>query len=93
LEMLKIAKGYYSLSPDEHLIFINVIVGFACKILYKITFNIEWYSVIMIFLQFFSMSFILYVLFKNRSKKLLIILVSITFFYLIINHYCPTKLK
>jgi len=54
LAMLVISSGIYSGSPDEHLIFMNVLIGFFLKFLYQKTTNIEWYSIFFILMNIIS---------------------------------------
>ena len=57
LAMQFIANGYFTGTPDFHLVFINVIIGHFLSFLYTHFLGVEWYSLLMIalvLLSFFS---------------------------------------
>lgn len=81
--MAIIAMGGVTGSPDEHLIFINTLYGHVLKLLYETTTTIDWYSFVMIGLQFLAVSTIFYYLIRDKVAKPIILMVCFYFFYLI----------
>lgn len=67
--MCMIANGIYSGNPDEHLVFINVIIGYILKFLYSKFNIIEWYTLFLSFVQIISFTTILYVVCTNIKKN------------------------
>lgn len=56
--MALIASGAYSGSPDNHLVFINMLYGSFLKALYFILPNYEWYTLCFIGINIFSITLI-----------------------------------
>ncbi|NMH29517.1 glycosyltransferase family protein [Flavobacterium silvaticum] len=54
--MALIAKGYFTGSPEEHLVFINTVWGYLLKFLYQTFPKWEWYSLLLTGVQFFSIA-------------------------------------
>ncbi|RYZ86926.1 MAG: hypothetical protein EOO68_28280, partial [Moraxellaceae bacterium] len=50
--MALIANGYFTGTPDEHLVFINTILGHLLKNCYQTVPAVEWYSVLLVGTQF-----------------------------------------
>jgi hypothetical protein len=65
--MQQIAQGSLSGKPDDHLVFINIIIGFILKYFYQINSHFYWYSSMMVLFQFCSFLVILFYL--NSIKK------------------------
>jgi len=78
-----IANGGITGFPDEHLIFINSSYGFILKRLYQITNKVDWYSVVLIGLQFVAIITIYFLMFKNKVVIPVILLLTFYFVYLI----------
>ena len=87
--MEMIGCGAYG-SPDYHLIYINVIIGFVISSLYSAIHSIPWYALMHILMAVFSLSVIMYVFF-NRNNRLVKILVVIVVF--IISYEAYTKIQ
>ncbi|WP_375438109.1 hypothetical protein [uncultured Hymenobacter sp.] len=69
--MLLIASGSYGGAPEAHLVFINYIYGLGLKLLYSITAEIEWYTLVFLLLHTISLSIILFVIIKGKAAKYL----------------------
>jgi hypothetical protein len=70
--MCAIANGRYIGSPDEHLVFVNVLVGYLLKYLYQNINNIEWYTVFFAFVQIISFSSLLFALYKDERISIVL---------------------
>ncbi len=69
VSMMMISSGYYG-SPDEHLVFINVIVGQLLVSLYNSSPEVEWYAVYHFLCLFISLwSLLVFFLHKVFDKK------------------------
>ena len=69
--MLLFASGQYTGTPEFRLVFINSIWGLMLKILYSLTNTIEWYSLLFAICHVFSLSIILWSVFKKRVNYLI----------------------
>lgn len=78
-----IANGGITGFPDEHLIFINSVYGFILKSLYQIMNKVDWYSFVLIGLQFIGVLTIYFWMFKNKVAIPIILLLTVYFIYLI----------
>lgn len=78
-----ISNGGITGFPDEHLIFINSVYGFILKSLYQITNTVDWYSLVLIGLQFVAILTIYFLMFKNKVVIPIILLLTVYFVYLI----------
>ncbi len=63
--MNMIASGFFTGSPNEYLVLMNVFIGQILKVLYHITDEVNWYTVFLYSVQYFSSSFILYTALKQ----------------------------
>lgn len=63
--MTYIVAGMASGTPDAHLIFSNVIIGWVLKTLFTLTLKINWYSVYIILSEIASATVILYLLVRR----------------------------
>ena len=72
-----IAKGLFASKPDEHLLFINVCLGYVFKFLYSVCNSINWYGLSFILIGLASTYTLLFVLKKyiNYYYSLLISLI------------------
>jgi hypothetical protein len=68
--MAMIANGSYTGSPDFHLVYINVLYGWALTLLYGLTTSVEWYTLSFAVLQILSMSVLSYCVLTmdNRAR-------------------------
>lgn len=66
--MAMIANGTYSGTPDCHLVYINVIYGYALTLLYGLTTAVEWYTLSFAVLQILSMSVIAYCVLSKENR-------------------------
>ncbi len=74
--MCMIANGVYGGSPDYHLVFINALLGFILKSLYLVTRCVEWYTLMLAFIQIVSISTIVHlVISKEHLEKWMKVLV------------------
>jgi len=64
--MMRIASGELLGEPNEHLIFINVIIGHFLKYMYTILPQWNWYVILFYACHFFSMVAVLYVFLRNQ---------------------------
>ncbi|HBK82495.1 MAG TPA: hypothetical protein DDZ41_02685, partial [Flavobacterium sp.] len=74
--MQSIASGTYTGTPDEHLVFINVILGFFLKFLYTNTQFINWYIVVLVGLQFISL-YVIFLYLKLKNVNFFIVVTSL----------------
>lgn len=93
LAMALIAKGYFSGSPDFHLVFINSLIGKLLVFLYSLNPIINWYACLLVFFQLISVFTINYCLLKlDKNKFLLVTAILFPTAYFIINlqftHVC-----
>ena len=65
--MTMFVSGAYG-TPDPHMIYTNVIIGWILSTLYRICHGINWYGLLQIFFVFLSMSALTYV-FLNRKNR------------------------
>lgn len=63
--MAFIANGYFTGAPSQYLIFINVILGYVLKWGYELFPSVEWYSLLLVGVQFLSLT-TLTILFQKR---------------------------
>lgn len=89
--MKMIASGSYSAiqSPNEHLIFINILYGYILKFLYNIKQNLPWYDICFLFNTAISVITISYSLLRlsNGKKRTLIFTVLSLIFPIFFNLY------
>lgn len=71
--MCWIASGFYSGTPDPHLVFINYIFGLMISSLYKLNPNIEWYTILLYLIHVISVTVIVKVITETKKSKILII--------------------
>jgi len=64
--MMMTSSGIMTGAPEEHLIFINIILGKILKFLYTQTTGINWYSLFLYFTHFASSVTLLYCLMKRE---------------------------
>lgn len=57
IAMLTIVSGSYSSTPDFHIIFMNVWIGYCLSFLYNFYKGIEWYTLFFLVLHIFSFAF------------------------------------
>jgi hypothetical protein len=66
--MLLIASGAYTGNPDHHLIFINVIIGGFLSALYKISTQVEFYTLFLLAMHVYATS-VIFMHLKNLALK------------------------
>ena len=67
--MALIASGQYSGTPDAHLIFSNVIYGYALNALYTVFPNIEWYTVVQVISNIVATSLLSKIILDSQHKR------------------------
>ncbi len=67
--MALIASGKYGGAPDNHLVFINMIYGTFLNIFYYLFPSIEWYTIMIIFLNLLSTSLISWRIVESHQSK------------------------
>ncbi|MGV3697922.1 hypothetical protein [Flavobacterium sp.] len=80
----KIASGYFTGTPDVHLVFINVIIGYLLKPLYLFNNTVYWYSFLMLGLQALSLGAILKIELRKHYSVLYYVALLLLFQYVII---------
>jgi len=86
IAMKRIASGYFTGSPDEHLIFINVALGWAFKVLYHAKPATQWYSWFFVFGLALVNSVFTFLIFRKQARHIglsIIGLLAIGFLYLL----------
>jgi hypothetical protein len=79
--MLLISSGSLYGSPDEHLVFINILFGFVLKVMYSIVPKIECYTYLFLTLHAISFSIILhYVITRQLQTLSKTIMIGLVFF-------------
>ncbi len=63
-----ISRGGFSVKPDEHIIFVNVIIGWICKWLYGLTNSINWFAVLFILIMLLCV-FVLYTILSRHMNN------------------------
>jgi hypothetical protein len=85
--MLLFSSGAYSGTPDEHLVFINVLIGFLLKLLYQKIPGLEWYTVFFCFCHFLSsgviFNFLVNQLNQHKGIERKVILFSVMLFLVV----------
>jgi len=69
MNMIVAGKGY-GLSPDEHIVFSNVLVGFVLARLYSLCPSIPWYGGYLLTIHFAAQSLILYCVVRPAYTRL-----------------------
>jgi hypothetical protein len=69
MNMIVAGKGY-GLSPDEHIVFSNVLIGFALKGLYSLFPAVPWYGGYLFAVHFLCQSLILYCVVRPGYTRL-----------------------
>ncbi|MGC4041446.1 MAG: hypothetical protein QM710_11855 [Flavobacterium sp.] len=80
----KILRGYFTVQPDVHLVFINVMIGYILKPFYIFDNTVYWYSFLMLFLQALSFGIILKIELKKKYSIIYYVVLLLLFQYLII---------
>lgn len=80
----QIIQGFYLDTPDVHLVFINVLIGYLLKPLYLLTNQVYWYSILMVLLQFIALQIIYEDILKRKLGWIINVSILIFFQYLII---------
>lgn len=83
--MMLISAGYFSDSPNHHLVFINALLGYLISGLEKFYPAFNWYSIVLVFIHILSFSAIFYLFtfftFSNRVKWVFRFLTLAAFYY------------
>ncbi len=74
--MLMISSGALTGSPDEHLVFQHIFIGYILKFLYLLSPNVEWYSLHLIVAQITALSIIIFVFLELKQFENKIILIA-----------------
>jgi hypothetical protein len=69
MNMIVAGKGY-GLSPDEHIVFSNVLVGFVLARLYSLWPSVPWYGSYLLAVHFMAQSLILYCVLRPGYTRL-----------------------
>ena len=77
--MMRIASGELLGEPNEHLIFINVIIGHFLKFMYEILPQLNWYVLFFYICHFISMVVVLGVFLRNKISFYNILLYLLLF--------------
>lgn len=80
--MMLIASGAYTGSPDQHLVFIHVAIGYILKFLYQHFQGVEFYPLLLITAHVYASTVILAFLMQlriNRTTRVLILLLLLLF--------------
>jgi hypothetical protein len=64
IAMMSFANGDFTGTPESQLVFIGILIGGLLKLLYTLNSALPWYALILVFIQIFSGSVLLTVLFK-----------------------------
>lgn len=82
-------SGSYTLQPDEHVLFTNIIYSFFLKWLYSIAVSVPWYSIMFYFVLFISFTVFFYIIFINQKEyfSLLFIFIFSSLFLLYLTIY------
>jgi hypothetical protein len=64
IAMLSFANGDFTGTPESQLVFIGILIGGLLKLLYTLNSALPWYALVLVFIQIFSGSVLLTVLFK-----------------------------
>lgn len=79
VKMMMIVSGFLTGTPDEHMIFTNVIIGKTLKHLYSVSPDFNWYSSYLLATYYISTIFLLYSLLSLKSSKYRVFLFVIGF--------------
>ena len=93
--MNTIAIGNYNGYPDEHLIYINSVIGYINKFLFNITSSINWFAIIYI-LSILILTYSLLFLFKKYTNYVVAFLLAVSveiicifwFTFTVISYFC-----
>ncbi|MEM7144557.1 MAG: hypothetical protein AAF591_05450 [Verrucomicrobiota bacterium] len=66
--MMRIASGEMTGEPDEHLVFINVIIGWLLKFCYEVVPGVNWYVLFLYSVQFISLVVLLFAGFVGMPR-------------------------
>lgn len=88
--MQMIANGMVGGSPEERLVFINVIIGYLLKYLYVNYYIIEWYSLFIIIFNFSSLLIIFNFILKKYKLVHQIILFVFFFYFFVVFQFTLT---
>jgi hypothetical protein len=64
IAMMSFANGDFTGTPESQLVFIGILIGGLLKLLYTLNSALPWYALVLVFIQIFSGSVLLTVLFK-----------------------------
>lgn len=81
--MLLISSGSYTGTPDNHLVFINFIYGSILNVLYNVMPSIEWYTILFIALNIFSLASLTTIICKlsyNIIHRVFLVVLMISIF-------------
>ena len=83
--MLLIASGKYGTAPDNHLVFINFMIGTLLNFFYNVFPEVEWYTLLLVVLNLVSFAFITKLVLGTaqtiRSKAILFLFLTAIFVY------------
>lgn len=77
-----IASGMYTGQPSEYLVFTNVLIGLALRLLYGLWTGNNWYFIYLVSVHFLSLTTICFVV-LSRNRSWFFILLCIGFFLLV----------
>ena len=83
--MMSIASGELLGEPNEHLIFINVIIGHFLKFMYTVLPQLNWYILLFYFCHFVAMTVIFYVFLRNSLTLCNLLLYFLLFVFIEVN--------